>query len=80
MATDISNLYHLIFLAQGPPDCHIGRVTSLEVAMMAVIPELAIMRPVRLNRTGEPYFSQQELKGLINTFGQSLKLLADINS
>jgi hypothetical protein len=79
MASDISNLYHLFFLAQGPPDGHIGGVASLEVAMMAVIPELAIMRPVRLNRTGEPHFSQQELKGFIYTSGQSLELFVDVS-
>jgi len=57
MASDISNLYHLIFLVQDSPDRHIGGAASLEVAMMAVLPELAIIRPVSLNRAGEPHLS-----------------------
>jgi hypothetical protein len=80
MASDISNLYHLIFLAQNPPDRHIGGAASLEVAMMAVLPELTIMRPVRLNRAGEPDFSQQELKDFINALGKFLEPLSDIGS
>jgi len=43
MGTDISNLYHLLFFAQNHPDCHIGRPASLKVAMMAVLPKLAII-------------------------------------
>jgi hypothetical protein len=69
MASDIRNLYYPIFLAQDSPDGHIGGPASLEMAMMAVFPELAIMRPVSLNRAGEPQFSQQELKDLINALG-----------
>jgi hypothetical protein len=80
MAADISNLYHFVLLAQDSPDRHIGGPASPEVAMMAVLPELAIMRPVSLNRAGELHLSRQELKGLINTSGQSLELLADIHS
>jgi hypothetical protein len=80
MASDISNLYHLIFLAQDSPDRHIGGAASLEVAMMAVLPELAIMRPVRLNRADEPHLSQQELKDLINALGQFLEALSNICS
>jgi hypothetical protein len=74
MASDITDLYHLILLAQDSPNRHIGGAASLEVAMMAVIPELAIMRPVRLDRAGKPHFSQQELKGLINALGKFLSL------
>jgi hypothetical protein len=79
MASDISNLYHLIFLAQDSPNRHISGPASPEVAMMAVLPELAIMRPVSLNRAAKLHLSQQELKGLINTSGQFLELLADIH-
>jgi hypothetical protein len=57
MATDISNLYHLIFLAQDSPDCNIGGPASLKMAMMAILSELAIMRPLRLNRAGEMHLS-----------------------
>jgi hypothetical protein len=69
MATDINNLYYLFFFAQDPPDRHISRPASPEVAMMAVLPELAIMRPVRLNRAGELHLSKQKLKGFINALG-----------
>jgi hypothetical protein len=48
--------------------------------MMAVLPEFAIIRPVSLNRAGEPHLSQQELKGLINALGQFLEPLSDIGS
>jgi hypothetical protein len=79
MATDISNLDYLIFLAHDSLDCHIGGPASLEVAMMAVLPELTIMRPLGLNRTRELHLSQQELKDFINPLGQSLKAFTDIN-
>jgi hypothetical protein len=79
MATDISNLYHLVFLAQNSPNRHISGSAFLEVTMVAVLPEFAIMRPLSLNRTGEVHLSQQELKDLINPFGQSLDFFADIN-
>ena len=48
--------------------------------MMAVLPELAIMRPVSLNRAREPHLSQQELKGLINALGQFFEALSNICS
>jgi hypothetical protein len=47
--------------------------------MMAVLPELTIMRPLGLNRTRELHLSQQELKDFINPLGQSLKAFTDIN-
>src|SRR5665811_378089 len=80
MASDISNLYQPVLLAQDPPNRYIGGPASLEVAMMAVLPELAIMRPVSLNRAREPHLSQQELKGLINALGQFFEALSNICS
>ncbi|MHB9072616.1 MAG: hypothetical protein ACYC6G_03745 [Desulfobaccales bacterium] len=47
--------------------------------MMAILSELAIMRPLRLNRAGEMHLSQQKLKDFINPFGQSLEFFAHIN-
>jgi hypothetical protein len=80
MATDISNLHHLRFFTQDSPYSHIGGLAPLEVAMIAVLPELAIMRPVFLYRPGEPKLSQQELKDLFNTLRQFLETLADRGS
>jgi hypothetical protein len=57
MASDISNLYHLIFFAQDSPDRHIGGPASLKMAMMAVPPEFAIIKPVSLNWAGELHLS-----------------------
>jgi hypothetical protein len=79
MASDISNLYQPIFIAQDLPNRYIGRPASLEVAMMAVLPEFAIMRPVSLNRTRELHLSQQELKDFIYTSGQPLKFFVDVS-
>jgi len=79
MATDISNLDHLILLTQYSPDCHISGPASLEVAMMAVLPEFAIMRPFNLNWARELHLSQQELKDFIYTSGQSLELFVDVS-
>jgi hypothetical protein len=80
MATDISNLHHLSFFTQDSPDSHISGLAPLEVAMIAVLPQLAIIGPVLLYRPGEPKLSQQELKDLINTLGQLLEPLADRGS
>jgi hypothetical protein len=80
MATDISNLYQSVFLAQDPPNRYIGGPASLEVAMMAVLQELAIIRPVSLNRAREPHLSQQELKDFSNALGQFLEALSNIYS
>jgi hypothetical protein len=79
MASDISNLYQPIFTAQDLPNRCIGRPASLEVAMMAVLPEFAIMRPVSLNRARELHLSQQELKDFIYTIGQPLKFFVDVS-
>jgi hypothetical protein len=51
MATDISNLYHFWSFAQDPPDGDMGGPASLKMAMIAVLPELAIIGPIGLNRT-----------------------------
>jgi hypothetical protein len=51
MAADIGNLDYVVLLAQDPPDGDIGRPTSLEMAMIAVLREFAIIGPIRLNRT-----------------------------
>jgi hypothetical protein len=51
MAADICNLDHFIRFAQDLPDGDIGRPASLEMAMVAVLPEFAIIGPIRLNRT-----------------------------
>jgi hypothetical protein len=51
MASDISNLDYSVLFAQHPPDGDIGGPASLEMAMIAVLPELAIIGPIRLNRT-----------------------------
>jgi hypothetical protein len=54
MATDISNLYHLVFFAQDFPDGDISGPAPLEMAMIAILPELAVIGPVNLNRAGKP--------------------------
>jgi hypothetical protein len=77
MASDIGNLYHLVFFAQDSPDRHIGGAASLEVAMMAVLPEFGIMRPFNLNWARELHLGQQELKDFIYTSGQPLELFVD---
>jgi hypothetical protein len=79
MATDIRNLDYFILLTQLSPDCHIGGPAPLEVAMMAVLPEFAIMRPLSLNRARELHLSQQELKDFIYTNGQTLTLFANVS-
>jgi hypothetical protein len=53
MGADITNLYHLLFVAQHSPNRHIGGSAFLKVAMMAVLPEFSIIGPVGLNRSGE---------------------------
>jgi hypothetical protein len=79
MATDISNLDHLILLTQHSPDCHTGGPASLEVAVRAVLPEVAIMRPFSLNRARELDLSQQELKDFIYTNGPPLKFFVNVS-
>jgi hypothetical protein len=54
-----------------------GGPASLEVAMMAISPEFAIMRPFNLNWTGKLHFGQQELKDCIYTSGQPLELFVN---
>jgi hypothetical protein len=51
MAADISNLDYLVLFAQNSPDGDISGPASLEVAMITVLPELAIIGPISLNRT-----------------------------
>jgi len=51
MASDISNLDYSVMFAQDPPDGDIGGPASLEMAMMAVLPEFAVIGPTGLNRT-----------------------------
>jgi hypothetical protein len=51
MASDISNLDYFVLFAQDPPDGDIGGPTSLEMAMITVLPDFAIIGPIRLNRT-----------------------------
>jgi hypothetical protein len=46
--------------------------------MMAILPELAIMRPISLTRAREPHLSQQELKGFSDALGQFLEALSNI--
>jgi len=51
MAADISDLDYFVLFAQDSPDGDIGGPASLEMAMIAVLPELAIIGPFSLNRT-----------------------------
>jgi hypothetical protein len=51
MAPDISNLDCSVLFAQDPPDSDISGPASLEMAMIAILPELAIIGPFSLNRT-----------------------------
>jgi len=51
MAADIGNLDYFVLFAQDPPDSNIGWPASLEMAMMAILPELAVIWPISLNRT-----------------------------
>jgi hypothetical protein len=80
MTSDISNLNHFFFFAQDPPDGDISGPASLEMAMIAVLPKLAKIGPVSLNRAGKLQFSKQQLKSLINAPGKSLEPFADISS
>jgi hypothetical protein len=69
MAADISDLDYFVLFAQDFPDGNIRRSAFLEMAMMAVLPELAIIGPVCLNRAGKSHLRQQQLKYLINAPG-----------
>jgi len=51
MAADIGYLDYFIPFAQDSPDRDIGGPAPLEMAMIAVLPEFAITRPIRLNWT-----------------------------
>jgi hypothetical protein len=51
MAADIGNLDYFFPFAYNSPDGDISGPASLEMAMIAVLPEFAIIGPISLNRT-----------------------------
>jgi hypothetical protein len=51
MAADISNLDYFVLYTHDSPDCDIGGSASLEMTMITIVPELAIIGPLSLDRT-----------------------------
>jgi len=78
VTSNIGHLHEFDFIVLNFPHGHVGGMSFLQVAMMAISSELSIIRPVSTDRTVSFYIQQESKQALFDVKRKFPDLFLDL--